>query len=138
MRWQRLWDDHDGSALAELYHECATLQLPGAPNIPFGGIFHGRDEIRRANEIAWASCFAVRTEPDDSSLLAIDNTVILQDMKDVYLPNGELVRLSSLQVFTFEGQLIVEHRVEYDTLKFAQFLHFLPLAAHGKQSKNSP
>src|SRR5262249_36142504 len=78
VRWHQIWDDQDGEALAALYHERAVLHLPGDPNIPFAGTFRGRDEIRRANEAAWASCRTVPPEPSDFSLLAVDDTVILQ------------------------------------------------------------
>jgi transcriptional regulator with XRE-family HTH domain len=122
IRWHRAWDARDMEAILTDYHEHAVMHLPGGPNIPFGGTFRGKDEIRRAFGICWSTC---RTEPEraeDFSLLVSDNSVVLTGPKGVYLPSGELARLWCLQVFTFEGNLIFDHRVEYDTLKFAELL----------------
>lgn len=138
LRWNRTWEARDGAALAELYHEHAVLHLPGGPNIPFGGTFRGRDEIRRANETAWSTCRTEPSDPDDYSVLATDDSGILQGMMGVHLPNGEIVRLWCLQVFTFEGDLIANHRVEYDTLNFARLLQFpMPQDPPGEQSESS-
>jgi transcriptional regulator with XRE-family HTH domain len=139
MRWQQVWDAHDSDAVVALYHDKAVLHLPGGPNIPFGGTFRGKEEIRRGNEAAWSTCRTAPAHPSEFSLTIADDTVFLQGVKGVYLPNGELVRLWCLQVFTFEGDLIADHRVEYDTLKFAQLLQFptgevLP----GDRSESSP
>jgi transcriptional regulator with XRE-family HTH domain len=126
MRWHRLWDAEDSDGLIALYHENAVLHLPGGPNIPFGGTFCGRHEIRQANETAWRTTRTAPARPGDFSLIVTDDSVILEGEKGVWLPSGELIRLGCVQIFTFEGDLIVDHRVEYDTLKFAQLLQ-LPM-----------
>jgi hypothetical protein len=114
-----------------------VLRLPGTPNIPFSGIFRGRNEIRQANEAAWASCRTAPPEPSDFSLLAVDDTVLMQGHKGVALPNGEFARLWCLQVFTFERDLIIDHHVEYDTLNFAQLLQFPPPETPGGKTESS-
>jgi len=127
LRWHRLWDAHDMEPYLALYHNDAILHLPGGPQIPFGGTFRGKSEIRRAHEIAWSTC---RTEPvrqEDFSILVSDDAVILQGRKGVYLPDGNLVRLWSTHIFTFEDDLIVDLHVEYDTLSFARLLQFPPV-----------
>src|SRR5690606_8352261 len=68
MQWQRNWDKRDIEALLTLYHQDAVLSLPGGPNIPFSGVFHGRDGIREANETAWRICRTVEARPEDFSL----------------------------------------------------------------------
>src|SRR6476659_113539 len=54
--WQRLFDEHDGEGMAALYHEEAVLVLPGDPNVPFGGTFRGRAEIRQVTKRSGRYC----------------------------------------------------------------------------------
>ena len=136
IRWHRAWDANDIDALLATYHDDAVLHLPGGPNIPFGGTFRGKNEIRRAHEIAWSTCRTEPVPPEDFSLLASGNAIVLNGFKGVHLPNGEVVRLGCMQIFKFEGDLIIDHRVEYDTLKFAQIVQF-PAALPGGGSKSS-
>jgi ketosteroid isomerase-like protein len=42
--------------------------------------------------------------------------------KGLYRPDGEIVRLHCAQIFTFRGERIIEHRVEYDTLELRRNL----------------
>ncbi len=125
-KWQRAWDAQDLAALMACYHQEAVVHLPGGPNIPFGGTFRGKAEIARANQSAWATCRTVPLDLAEISFVVGDDTVLMQGAKGVYLPRGDVVRLWSMQTFRFGGLLIVEQRVEYDTLKFAQLLGLPP------------
>jgi transcriptional regulator with XRE-family HTH domain len=122
MRWHRAWDARDMNALLTLFHEHAIMQMPGGLNIPIGGTFRGKAEIRRLHEMAWSICETEPVPPEDFSLLVADDTVILQGRKGIRLPNGESVKLAAVHIFRFEGDLIAEVHVEYDTLRFAQLL----------------
>jgi transcriptional regulator with XRE-family HTH domain len=126
-RWLAAWDAQDIELLMSTYHNDATLHLPGASHISFGGVFRGKSQIREANETAWATCRTVPYRSADISLLVSESTVFLQGMKGVYLPDGEVVSLWCVQSFRIEGDGIIEHRVEYDTLKFVEL--FGPSAA---------
>jgi transcriptional regulator with XRE-family HTH domain len=119
LRWNRLWDAADMDGLLALYHDDAVLHLPGGPAVPFGGVYRGKAEIRRAHEIAWSS---VRHEPlriEELTILVSDEGVTIKGAKGIYLPNGELVRFPSLQTFLFAGNLIIDHHIQFDTLEFA-------------------
>ncbi len=119
LQWNRLWDAADMDGLLALYHDDAVLHLPGGPTVPFGGVYRGKPEIRRAHEIAWSS---VRHEPlriEELTILVSDEGVTIKGAKGVYLPNGDLVRFPSLQTFLFAGNLIIDHHVQFDTLEFA-------------------
>lgn len=121
-RWLRAWDAHDREAVLAIYHDEATLRLPGGPDIPFHGTFRGRDEIGRAHETAWDSC---RTEPCRWESMAVhvaDDAVILEGPRGVHMPNGEIVSLRYVQFFTFEGDRVIDHRVDCDTLEFIRIL----------------
>ena len=128
LKWCHLWDTQDMEPLLALYHNDAAMHFPGGPQIPFGGTFRGKQEIRRAYEIAWSTC---RTEPgrgEGLSILVSNGTVVLQGRKGVYQPDGDLVKLWCIQIFTFQGDRIMNHRVEYDTLTFARLMQFPPPA----------
>ena len=121
-RWVAAWDAQDMERLLATYHEDAVLHLPGGSQIAFGGEHRGRDAIRRAHEVAWSTCRTVPQRPEDFSLIVSADTVVLQGSKGICLPGGEVLRLWAVQIFAFEGELIAEHRVEYDTLRFAEVL----------------
>lgn len=126
LRWQRAWDEQSHERVLQEFHEDAVLRLPGVGNIPFSGVFRGKEEIRRAHETAWATC---RTEPvpaDDFPVLVIDDTVLVTSRKGVHLPDGGIARLTCVHIFRFEGELIREQHVEYDTLEFARLLQLPP------------
>jgi transcriptional regulator with XRE-family HTH domain len=119
-RWHRAWDAHDIDALVALYHADAVLSLPGEPIIPFGGVHRGVDAIRRCHETAWAHYRTAPVPPGDFSLLVCDDAVVLTGCKGVAGADGTVVKLSSIQIFTFDGDKIAEHRVEFDTLTFSR------------------
>jgi transcriptional regulator with XRE-family HTH domain len=124
--WLRAWDARDGGTLEALYHDDATMRLPGGPTIPFGGIYRGKAEIRRAHEIAWSTC---RTEPireGDLTFLVSEDVVLMQGVKGVYLPDGTIARLRCVHIYTFAGDLIIDHRADYDTLEFVSLLELPP------------
>jgi transcriptional regulator with XRE-family HTH domain len=129
LHWHRCWDARDMEGLLSIYHDDAVLHLPGGPDIPFAGEHRGKEAIRSANEIAWARCESDPVDDKDFNLLVSDDAVILNDKKGVRLPGGEFVRLMCLQIFTFSQQsdIVLDHRVEYDTLTFARLVQ-LPIS----------
>lgn len=120
LRWIAAWDARDADGVLATYHEDATLRLPGGPGIPFHGPFRGKDEIRRANEMAWAACQTDPVSPQDVSIYVTDDVVVVEGPKGIRLPNGEVVRLWGIHVFTFHEDRVIDHRVEYDTLEFVR------------------
>jgi transcriptional regulator with XRE-family HTH domain len=125
-RWQAGWDARDIDAIMTLYHDRAELHLPGGPQIPFSGVHRGKTAIRRAIELAWATAQTVPQQPEDYSLIVSGDSVVLHGRRGLQSPGGEAVWLSNIHVFTFEGGLIVEQRVDYDTLGFSQALGLHP------------
>ena len=121
-RWVVAWDAQDIDALLDLYHEDAVMHLPGGPGIPFGGRFAGKAAIRQCNEQAWASVKTLPARDGDYSIVVADETVVLQGVKRICLPDGREVSLSSIHVYRFDGDLIIEMRAEYDTLAFNRLL----------------
>lgn len=121
-RWQAAWDARDCDAITALYHDRAELHLPGGPQIPFSGVHRGRTEIRQAIELAWATAQTVPQQPVDYSLIVTGDSVVLHGRRGLRSPGGGAVWLSNIHVFTFEGELILEQRVDYDTLGFSQAL----------------
>ncbi len=121
-RWQAAWDARDIEAIMTLFHDRAELHLPGGPQIPFGGTHRGKEEIRRAIELAWATAQTVPQKPEEYSLIVSDDTVVMHGRRGLQVPGGEAVWLSNIHVFAFEDGLIVEQRVEYDTLGFSRAL----------------
>jgi ketosteroid isomerase-like protein len=126
LQWHRAFEASDLDAVMVLYHDEAVLHQPGGPNIPFGGMFQGKSEIRKLYAAAWA---AVRHEPVPEQELSIhvsDETVTMNWVKGIYMPDGRLARFPCVQIFTFAEHLIIDHRVEYDTLDFARQFELLP------------
>jgi transcriptional regulator with XRE-family HTH domain len=122
--WSRAFDDCDMETLLALYHDDAVLRLPGGPNIPFGGMFQGKEEIRRAHELTWTSVRQVPISLEEMTILVSDEAVTLKAAKGCYTPSGELLRIPVMQIFTFSELLIIEHEVEYDTLDFSKRMPF--------------
>lgn len=108
------------------YHDDAALHLPGAPLIAFAGDFRGRKRIRRATQIAWDYCQTELLNQQDCAILVNGDTVIVQGRIRLRLRDGSLSGLHYTQTFKVTGELIVDHRVEYDTLNFAR-LALIPL-----------
>lgn len=125
-RWQAAWDARDIDAIMALFHDRAELHLPGGPQIPFSGVYRGKEAIRRANELAWATAQTVPQQPADYSLIVSGDSVVLHGRRGLRLPNGEAVWLTNIHIFTFDGDLIVEQRVDYDTLGYSQALGLHP------------
>jgi transcriptional regulator with XRE-family HTH domain len=127
-RWRHAWDVRDMEALLSIYDDNAVLHLPGAPDIPFAGEHRGRETLRRVHEICWSTCATEPTLDGDFSLLVSDNMVILREKKGFRLPDGHTEKLWCLQIFTFlpDTELVVDQRVEYDTLNFARLFQLPP------------
>jgi transcriptional regulator with XRE-family HTH domain len=129
INWQRAFNNRDLSGIMRCYDEYAVLHLPGAPEIPFGGTFRGHKEIRRATQIYWKSCPTELMDDKDYSILVSYDTAVVQGHKGVPLPDGSISQLHYTQLLTFVGELIVDHRIEYDTLNFAVCSGIRPPAA---------
>lgn len=126
IHWQRAFNGRDLDGLVRSYRDDAVLHLPGAPQIPFGGAFGGHKEIRRAAQILWKSCPTERLDEKDYAILVSGDTVIIQGHMAVRLPDDSVSPLDYTQIMTFAGELIVEHRVEFDTLNYARLRGLLP------------
>lgn len=120
LRWIALWDARDSDGVLAIYHDEATLRLPGGPAVPFHGTFRGKDEIRRANEMAWGTCQTEPVSPEDVAIYVMDDVVVVEGPKGIRRPNGEVVRLWCVHIFTFAERRVIDHRVEYDTLEFVR------------------
>lgn len=125
--WQRAFNNRDLDGLLRCYHEEAALHMPGAPVIPFGGDYRGHKSLRRMAQIAWDCCQTDLGVQQEYAILASRDTVVVQGRQRVQLPDGSLSQLHYTQTFQFAGELIVDHRVDYDTLNFAR-LAKIPLA----------
>lgn len=136
-RWRVAWDARDADAVLAVYHEGATLRLPGGPPIPFYGTIRGKDEIRRANKAAWDSCQTVPVSAEDVTIYTTADGVVLEGPKGIHRPNGEIARLWCVHIFTFDGDQVIDHRVEYDTLEFARIMGFPGPGAAGEDRGSS-
>ncbi len=117
--WNRVWDVQDMEGAMALYHDDAVLRLPGKPVIPFGGEHRGKAAIRRAYEIVWST---VPQEPhplDEITILVSERGVAVKGETAIHGPQGEMLRLPSLQTFLFVDELIIDHEVHFDSLDFA-------------------
>jgi transcriptional regulator with XRE-family HTH domain len=126
IHWQRAFNDRDLDGLKGCYHGDAVLHLPGAPLISFGGMFTGQKEIGRATQIFWKNCPPELLDEKDYGILVSDETVVVQGHKEVRLSDGSRNPLHYMQIIKFAGELIAEHRVEFDTLNFARLGGLLP------------
>jgi hypothetical protein len=111
-----------------LYHDNAVVHLPGGPTIPFSGEARGKSAIAEIYRIAWNHCNPAESNLDEFTVLANGDSVLLEGRLSVRLPGGRIERLGCLQLFKFdaESDLIIDHRVEYDTLALARLLGLLP------------
>jgi transcriptional regulator with XRE-family HTH domain len=127
IHWQRAFNGRDLHGVSECYHDEAVLHLPGAPLISFGGVFRGHKEIQQATQRYWKRCHPDLLDERDFAILLCGETAILQGHKAVQSANGDFNPMHYTQTLIFTGELIVEHRVEFDTLHFARLLGFLPV-----------
>jgi hypothetical protein len=60
--------------------------------------------------------------------LVSDDTVVLSGKKGLRLPDGRTVKLWFHQIFKFheDSELVIDQRIECDTLKFARLMQFAP------------
>jgi transcriptional regulator with XRE-family HTH domain len=131
-KWRAAWDARDFEALLALYDDRIVLHLPGGPHLAWGGEFHGKEAIRRVNKMAWSLAPMVPVAPHDRFLIVCEDCAVLYGKRSLRLPDEREILLSSMHLFAFAGRLIVDHRVEYDTLAFSQALQ--PLAPDSGQS----
>jgi transcriptional regulator with XRE-family HTH domain len=129
IHWQRAFNERDLDGLMRGYHDDAELHLPGEPLITFAGDFRGRKRIRRAAQVAWGHCRRQLLDQQDHAILVSDETVIVQGHMCLRSSTGEVRRLHYTQTFRFNGELIVDHRVEFDTLNFARLAQDSPADA---------
>ncbi len=134
-RWFEAWDAHDRDGVLAIYHEKATLRLPGGPTIPIHGIFHGKAEIGRAHEMAWSTCRTVPARLEELAVYLSDDVAVVEGYKGIYLPNQQIASLWCVQIFTFDGDWVIDHRAEYDTLEFARVLEFPALGENRGSSR---
>ena len=73
-----------------------------------------------------ATAQTVPQQSEDFSLIASGDSVVLHGRRGLRLPDGGSVWLSNVHIFTFNGDLILEQRVDYDTLGFSQALGLPP------------
>jgi ketosteroid isomerase-like protein len=135
--WIAAWDARDADGVLAAYHEEATLRLPGGPTIPFHGSFHGKDQIRRANDIAWTACRTDPVSPHEVAIHVADDVVVVEGPKGFRRPDGEVVRLWCVHIFTFREGRVIDHRVEYDTLEFVRALGMSAAGPAGEDGKSS-
>lgn len=114
--WVAAWDAQDIEALLALYHDDAVMHLPSGPGNPFGGRFAGKAAIRQCNQQAWDTIKTLPARDGDFSIVVVDDTAVLQGTKRICLPDGREVPLTSIHMYKFAGDRIIEMRVEYDTL----------------------
>jgi transcriptional regulator with XRE-family HTH domain len=127
INWQRALDARELDGLLSCYHDDAVLHLPGAPQIPFGGTFRGHEEIRRATQVFWQCCQGDLLDEMNYSILVSNGTAVVQGHKGVSLPDGSMSRMHYIQILRFAGEVIVDHRVEFDTLNFVRLHEFAPV-----------
>ena len=120
--WLNAFDARDIERLMSVYHHDAILHLPGYPDIPFGGRHVGLTEIRNATELAWKTAQTSPQHPGDCTITVSGESVFYYGLRGLHRPNGERVMLSAIHVFHFEGQKVIEHLVEYDTVAAAEIL----------------
>jgi transcriptional regulator with XRE-family HTH domain len=125
INWQRAFNNRDLISLMRSYRDDAVLHLPGAPEIPFGGTFRTHQEIRRATQVYWKSCPTELLDDKDYSILVSYDTAVVQGHKGLQLPDGSISLMHYTQLVTFVGELIVDHRIEYDTLNLARLLGYM-------------
>lgn len=125
-KWHDAWNRDDLGLILAQYHDDAVLYLPGAPEIPVSGTFAGRDQIRQVHEVAWKAMRSLPIAPCDYRIFVIDDLAVLEGVKGIPLKHGEVIRLWCLQTFRFRGDRIIEHRVEYDTLRLKALITLAP------------
>jgi hypothetical protein len=72
--------------------------------------------------MAWSVVETLSPTFHDHSLIVSGDAAVLYGMCGLRLRDGREIRLSSTHLFSFEMVLIINHRVEYDTLAFSQAL----------------
>ena len=120
--WLLASDRRDITALVECYHPEAVVILPGKPFIPFSGEHRGRDAILRVHELAWQTVKNASIDAGYHCLMDCEEAVVLRGYVGIHAADGILYKLSYVQIFNIEDQLILEHHVEYDTLALHRLL----------------
>ncbi len=110
VQWHEAWEARDVEGTLAVYTEDAVLTLPGGPTVPYGGEHHGKEAIRRANEMAWNGAKLLPLSIDDCLLLVSEHAVTLSGSKGMVQPSGEIVWFSTIPHLSFPRTLGSETR----------------------------
>ena len=107
------------SAVLSSFDKDIIWERPGAPAIPFSGIFKGIDEVTRMFAIV-ASTINIKTFLPDRICTNDDTVVVLgHDLVEV-IATGKAYSTNWAQAFTFKNGKIVYVQVYLDTKSIAE------------------
>ncbi len=121
-KWRLAWIRQDVHMILGLYAPSASLIVAGAPIIPFAGEHQGRDTIQSTFQLAWQSIFCSYGHRSKYSLQVGNGQAVLSTLGLIESLHSSSVSMTSLQHFVLQDNLIVLHRIEYDTLAMHRLL----------------
>jgi len=111
------------SAVLSSFDKDIIWNRPGAPSIPFSGIFKGIDEVTRMFAII-ATTLNIKTFLPEKTCINDDTVVVLgHDVVEV-VATGKTYSTGWVQAFTFKNGKIIHVQVYLDTKSIAEA--FLP------------
>jgi ketosteroid isomerase-like protein len=122
-QWLDAFNTRDISGLVECFHSQSSLRVPGAPELPAAGTFHGYDELRRHYQEFFSLFEVKRIAADKCAWDAMGDQVFLRGpISLVHRGHGAACRLDVMQQFRLEAGRIAELNVYCDTLAIYRYL----------------
>lgn len=117
------FNERNVDGVMKLCHEDIVMHAPGSPDLPFGGVFRGRNEVRRMHEIAFAAAATEQLTPDNVTYIAVEDYVIARGTAAVKrMDDDREQKFTFTHMIRIENDKIIEFTAGYDSLAINKFL----------------
>jgi transcriptional regulator with XRE-family HTH domain len=122
-QWLDAFNTRDISGMVECFQSQSSVRVPGAPELPGAGTFHGCDELRRHYQEFFSLFEVKRIAADKCAWDAMGNQVFLRGRIALeHRGHGTACRLEVAQAFRMQEGQIAELTVYCDTLAIYRML----------------
>lgn len=117
------FNERNVDGVMKLCHEDIVMYAPGSPDLRFGGVFRGRNEVRRMHEIAFAAAVTEQLTPANVSYIAVEDYVIARGtaaMKGI--GNNRKQKFAFTHMIRIKNDKVIEFSAGYDSLAINKLL----------------
>ncbi len=123
--WTAAFNSRDPQAVAKVYDDNGVIIVMASPNIPGGGTFTGKEEIRRWAQESFNAFDVEKMGPDNQRIDTLGDVVFLRTARDLRVTScatGQIAYAGAANEMRFADGKILEHRIYADTNALASIL----------------